>query len=153
MPRISDFELLKTPDQPALCIRTRTPVDGLPAIIGQSYGRLGAYLASLGGHLAGVPFVAYHNMDMADLDVEMGFPVASQLPGSGDIRYAPVPGGLRAFCMYQGAYGQMAPVYGELAEWIGRHGFVPVGTAYEYYFNGPDFPEEQLLTQIVMPLK
>jgi effector-binding domain-containing protein len=153
MPRISGIELLKTPDQPALTIRTRTSVDRLPMLIGQGYGRIGAYLGSLGEHPANVPFVAYHNMDMADLDVELGFPVSSPLPGNEDIQYAPVPGGLRAFCMYLGPYSQMAPVYGELAAWILASGFTSLGTAYEHYFNGPDTPEEQLLTQIVMPVK
>jgi effector-binding domain-containing protein len=113
---------------------------------------LAAYLGSLGEHPAGVPFVAYYNMDMADLDVEIGFPVAAPLPGREDIRYAPVPAGKRAFCMYQGAYSEMAPVYDEMAAWITANGYTPVGTAYECYYNGPDCPADQLLTQIVMPV-
>ena len=153
MPRISSIEILNTPEQPALSIRTRTSVDKLPMVIGESFAKLAGYLGSLGEHLSGVPFVAYHNMDMADLDVEIGFPVAAPLPGREDIQYAPVPAGKRAFCMYQGAYSEMAPVYGDLAAWITANGYSPVGTAYEYYYNGPDVPEPQLLTQIVMPVK
>ena len=153
MPRISDIELINTPEQPALSIRTRTPADKLPMVIGGSFAKIAAYLNALGEHPAGVPYVAYHNMDMADLDVEIGFPVAAPLPGREDIGYAPVPAGRRAFCMYQGAYSEMAPVYDELAAWITANGYTPVGTAYEYYYNGPDCPEAQLLTQIVMPVK
>lgn len=152
MARISRIELLNTSEQPALSIRTRTSADKLPMVIGQGFGKMAAYLDSLGEHLSGVPFVAYHNMDMANLDVEVGFPVAAPLPGHEDIRYAPVPAGKRAFCMYQGAYSEMAPVYDELAAWITANGYSPVGTAYEYYYNGPDTPEPQLLTQIVMPV-
>ena len=111
MPRISDIELINTPEQPALSIRTRTPADKLPMVIGGSFAKIAAYLNALGEHPAGVPYVAYHNMDMADLDVEIGFPVAAPLPGREDIGYAPVPAGRRAFCMYQGAYSEMAPVY------------------------------------------
>jgi effector-binding domain-containing protein len=153
MPRISSIELLNTPEQPALVIRTRTPVEKLPAVIGESFGAIAGYLGSLGEHPAGVPYVAYHNMDMADLDVEIGFPVSAPLPGAGDIQYAPIPAGRRAFCMYQGPYAQMSPVYGELAAWIAKSGFTPTGVAYELYFNGPEFPEAQLLTQIVMPVQ
>ncbi len=153
MPRISTIELIKTPEQPALSIRTRTPADKLPMVIGQAFGKLAAYLGALGVHPSGIPFVAFHNMDMADLDVEMGFPVAEPLPGREDIQYAPVPAGRRAFCMYQGAYSEMAPVYDEMAAWITANGYTPVGTAYEYYYNGPDVPEPQLLTQIVLPVK
>ena len=153
MPRISNIELLNTAEQPALTIRTRTSVDKLPMVIGQGFGQLAAHLGALGAHLANVPFVAYHNMDMADLDVELGFPVDGPLTGSGGIRYAPVPSGLRVFCMYLGPYSAMRPVYDEMAAWITSHGYSPAGAAYEYYYNGPGTPEEQLLTQIVMPLK
>lgn len=153
MPRISRIELLKPSDQPALTIRTRASADQLPTIIGSAFGRLAAHIGALGEHLAGMPFVAYHNMDMADLDVEIGFPVAGPLPGSGDIVYAPVPGGLRAFCMYLGPYCDMKPVYDEMAAWIAANGVTPTGVAYEHYYNGPGTPEEHLLTQIVMPLK
>ena len=153
MPRISSIEMLKTPDQPALSIRTRTTVDQLPILIGQGYGRMAAYLASLGEHPSSVPFVAYHNMDMSDLDVELGFPIASPLPGNGDIICSSVPGGLRVFCMYLGPYSQIGPLYNELAAWITSNGLTQTGAACEYYFNVPDCPEEQLLTQVVMPVK
>jgi effector-binding domain-containing protein len=153
MPIISNIELINTPLQPALTIRTRTPVDKLPMIIGQSYGKIAAYLGSLGAHPSGVPFVAYHNMDMTDLDVELGFPVAEPLPDSDDIKSVPIPAGLRAFCMYLGPYGAMAPAYDDMAAWIAANGLTPVGTAYEHYYNGPGTPEEQLLTQIIMPVR
>ena len=153
MPRISNIELLNSIEQPALTIRTQASVGELPMVIGQGFGRLAAYLGSLGEHLSGMPFVAYHNMDMSNLDVELGFPVASPLPGNEDILYAPVPGGLRTFCMYLGPYSGMKTAYDDMTAWISARGFIPVGTAYEYYFNGPEYPEEQLLTQIVMPLK
>lgn len=153
MPRISNIELLKSPEQPALTIRMRASVGQLPMVIGQGFGKLAAYLGSLGEHLSGMPFVAYHNMDMSNLDVELGFPVAGPLPGNEDIRYAPLPGGLRVFCMYLGPYCGMKPVYDEMTEWIVANGSTPTGVAYEHYYNGPGTPEEHLLTQIVMPLK
>jgi effector-binding domain-containing protein len=54
--------------------------------------------------------------------------------------------------MYRGPYGDMAPVYQEMAEWITQNGFSPVGTSYEFYYNGPGFPEDEMLTKIVMPV-
>lgn len=153
MPRISSIELLKTPPQPVLSIRTRSPVDKLPMIISQGYGKIAAYLTQLGEYPSSMPFVAYHNMDMADLSIELGFPIAAPLPDSDDIRFTLFPGGLRVFCMYQGAYSDLEPVYVELTEWIAAKGFTPVGPSYEYYYNGPDCPESQLLTQIVMPVR
>ena len=106
-----------------------------------------------GRKLSDMPFVAYHNMDMQDLDIEMGFPVANRLSGKGDIKLINIPGGKHAFCMYLGAYSGLEPVYREMAEWIQKNGYEATGDAYEHYYNGPGRPENELLTKIVMPLK
>jgi effector-binding domain-containing protein len=46
----------------------------------------------------------------------------------------------------------MAATYEEMADWIAKNGLKPVGTAYEHYYNGPEYPESELLTMIVMPV-
>lgn len=153
MPRVSDIELLDTAEQPALCVRARVKAAALPRAIGEGYGKLGAYLRSLDVALADVPFVKYNNADMNDLDVQMGFPVALELPENGDIAYCPIPAGKRVFCMYRGPYAGIAPVYAEMAAWMEQNGYEPEGTAYEYYYNGPDGPQDDLLTRIVMPVR
>ena len=152
MPRITDIMLLEQPEVPTLVVRTRTRVQDMPLLIGKSYGRIAAYLGEIGRHMAGIPFVAYHNMDMQDLDVELGFPVAGRLPGKGDIQPGTIPAGLTVVCLYQGAYSGLQGAYAEMAAWIQEHGYVPSGVAYEFYFNGPEFSEQLLLTQIAFPV-
>jgi len=152
MPRISNVEVLQKNEQPTLSIRTKTQVEKLPVLIGESYGKMSAYLKELGEFLEDVPFVAYHNMDMQNLDVEIGFPVAKALPGKGEIKSGVIPAGKIVFCMYRGAYSEMEPVYGEMSKWIEDNGHKAVGTAYEHYYNGPGFPESEMLTMIVMPI-
>ncbi|KAF5088453.1 GyrI-like small molecule binding domain protein [anaerobic digester metagenome] len=152
MPRISNIELLQKREQPTLSIRTRAKVEDLPMLIGGGYGRMAAYMKELGELLSDVPYVAYHNMDMQNLDVEMGFPVSKVLPEKGDMQPGSIPGGRVVFCMYRGAYRDMAPTYEEMAGWIEKNGLKPVGTAYEHYYNGPEYPESELLTMIVMPV-
>lgn len=153
MPKMSDIALIYQNLQPALTIRTRTKVQELPSLIGESYGRLAAYLNELGELMADVPFVAYHNMDMQDLDVEIGFPVARPLSGKDGIQPSSIPAGRAVICMYRGAYAEMEPLYNEIAQWIAEQGLEASGTVYEYYYNGPGFPESELLTKIVMRLK
>ncbi len=102
--------------------------------------------------LADVPFVAYHNMDMHDLDVEIGFPVSKSLPGREDIKAGLIPAGQFVFCMFRGPYAEMKPAYSDMAKWIEDHGLTAAGIAYEYYYNGPEFPQSEALTKIVMPL-
>lgn len=152
MPRVSNIEVLRKREQPTLFIRTRTGVERLPMLIGESYCKMAAYLEELGEHVSDVPYVAYHNMDMQDLDVEIGFPVAKALPEKGDIQAGSIPEGNVVFCMYRGAYREMASAYNDMAAWIEEHGLKPVGSVYECYYNGPEFPESELLTMIVMPV-
>ncbi|MGI6005482.1 MAG: GyrI-like domain-containing protein [Christensenellales bacterium] len=152
MPRISAIEVFKQMPQPTLSIRTRTKVQDLPQLIGESYSKMARYLHELGELLTDVPFVCYHNMDMQDLDVEIGFPVAGPLPEKENMKPGGIAQGHMVFCMYRGPYGEMAPVYDEMAKWIDENGYQAVGTAYEHYYNGPEFSESELLTKIVMPV-
>ena len=152
MPRISNIEILKKNEQPTLYIRSKTQVERLPALIGESYGKMEAYLKELEEYLTDVPYVVYHNMDMQNLDVEIGFPVSKVLPGKEEIKSGAIPAGKIIFCMYRGAYSEMEPIYNEMSKWIEDNGFKPVGTAYEHYYNGPGFPESEMLTMIIMPI-
>lgn len=153
MPRVSTIGILKRSEQSTLVVRATTSVQNLPGLIGKSYGEITAYLGELGEFPADIPFVAYHNMDTQNLDVEIGFPVSSKLPGRGDIVQGSIPEGLNVFSIFMGPYAQMESVYSEMAEWIIKNGFIPTGVVYEHYYNGPEFPESQHLTKIVMPLK
>lgn len=153
MPRISNFEVLSKREQPTLTIRTRTKVENLPALIGESYGKMAGYLKELGEFLSDVPFVAYHNMDMQDLDVEIGFPVSKELSGKDDIQPSTISEGKVVFCMYRGPYSEMEPTYHEMAKWIEENDFKATGAAYEHYYNGNEFPESEMLTMIVMPVE
>jgi effector-binding domain-containing protein len=152
MPRISNFEVLKKREQPTLFIRTKARVEDLPMLIGENYGKMETYLEELGEYLSEVPYVAYHNMDMQNLDVEIGFPVCKALAGRGEIQAGFIPAGKGVFCMYRGPYHEMEPVYNEMAKWIEENNYKPVGAVYEHYYNDPSFPESEMLTMIVMPL-
>ena len=118
MPRITDIMLLEQPEMPTLVVRTRTRIQDMPLLIGKTYGSIAAYLGELGHHMAGIPFVAYYNMDMQDLDVDLGFPVAGRLPGKGDIQAGTIPAGLMVTSLYQGAYSGLQGAYAEMAVWI-----------------------------------
>ncbi len=148
------IELNEQEAQPVLSIRTRTPMENLPQTIGEAYGKIMQYMTELGVQPADAPFTAYYNMDMEDLDVEMGFPVNSQLQGKGDIVFREIPAGKYASCMYTGPYSQMEQPYNEMFKWIEDNDYQPTGICYEYYYNAPgEVPESELLTRIVMPVK
>jgi effector-binding domain-containing protein len=140
--------------QPTLAIRTRTAVQELGRVLGEAYGTIAQYLGQLGEQPAGPPFAAYYNMDMQDLDVEIGFPVARELPSQGDIQASEIPGGKVATCLYTGPYSDIEPAYNALSRWVEENGYGTTGVAYEVYLSDPqETPPEELQTQIVFPLK
>lgn len=148
------IDIVENPSQPVLSIRTRTSVDNLPREIGRAYEAIIQYLNEIGEEPSDAPFTAYYNLDMEDLDVEMGFPVSKPLPGKGEIISGEVPGGRQVYSMFKGPYSQMVPLYNAMNEWISEKGYTAAGTAYEYYYNSPeDVPESELLTKVVLPLR
>lgn len=149
-----EVRLVEIEAKDAICIRTRVPMEQLPQVIGSSYGRICGYLAGLGEEPAGMPFIAYHNMDMSDLDVEIGFPVRRKLPASGELISSRDAGGLCVEAEHEGPYSEMVKTYGAMADWMAEKGYESAGPAYEYYYNSPaEVPEAELLTRIVFPVR
>jgi effector-binding domain-containing protein len=147
-------EIKQQAAQPTLYVRRRTPVQNLPQVLGQVYGDITQHLTQLNEKPAGPPFVAYHNMNMQNLDCEIGFPVAKALPGKGDIQPGELPSGTVAVCLYTGPYAEIGPAYEELNRWIASHHFRVLGIAYEMYLNDPQqTPPNKLQTRIVFPVE
>ncbi|HWQ83006.1 MAG TPA: GyrI-like domain-containing protein, partial [Anaerolineales bacterium] len=141
-------------EQPVLSIRTTIAVQDMPTVLGQAYGEIMAQIQSQGKYPVGMPFVAYYNMDMQALDIEIGFPTARSLPGKGAVQPSKIPAGPVATCEYTGPYEEMATPYEALQAWIIEHGYEPTGISYEYYLNGPeDAPPSGNKTRIAFPLK
>ncbi|MCZ7539654.1 MAG: GyrI-like domain-containing protein [Anaerolineae bacterium] len=146
-------ELQEQPARPTLSIRFRSPVQDLSTHFGRIWGSLIEYLGTLGEHPTGAPFAAYYNMDMQDLDIEAGFPVARPLPGKGEIQATEIPGGMFAICHYTGPYNQVGPAYGELTQFVQQQGYAPSGAAYEWYLNDPSaVPPQELKTDVAFPV-
>lgn len=140
--------------QPVLSIRKTTAVGNLPQEIGRAYGSIIQYLNELGEQPAEAPFTAYYNMDMENLDVEIGFPVSKKLAGKGEIMASEIPAGKYVECMYKGPYAECGPVYDAMNKWVSGKGLIAIGTAYEVYYNSPvEVPESDLLTKIMFPVK
>lgn len=146
-------KIIELDDQPVITVRRTNPVENLPAFFGEVYGMMAHYLGELGEKPTGMPFAAYYNMDMSALDVEAGFPVASELPGKGEIKSGKIPAGKFAVVTYVGAYDKIGPeAYEALSDFVKQQGYEDTGIAYEYYLNDPNegvVPE----TEIRYPLK
>ena len=140
--------------QPTIAIRTRAAVQNLPQVLGKAYGDIMNYLMEIGVQPAGAPYVGYFNMDMQDLDLEIGFPVEQTISGKGDIQASEIPAGKQVSCLHTGPYSTVEPAYNAMMEWVPANGYIATGVSYEFYLNDPELtPESELLTKIVFPLK
>ena len=150
---ISRIDLFEQPEQHVLSIRTTIPFVDYPEVAGQAYGKLMAYAAQNGLLFSGGPFVCYHNADLEALDVEMGFPIAKPVAGSGEIAEHTIPTQKVASGLFLGAYEESDPLMIEIMQWIAAHGYERRGEIYNYYLNDESRPAGELLTQIVVPIK
>ena len=149
-----ECQLLDRPVQPTLVLRTRASVQRLPQVLGPAWGAIMQHAGRIGAQPSGPPFVAYHNMDMQDLDLEIGFPFMERLSGEGDVRGGEIPGGKAAECLHVGPYDQVGAAYEALQKWMEANGHVPSGVAYEFYLNDPQTtPASELQTRVVFPLR
>jgi effector-binding domain-containing protein len=146
-------EAVERPSQPVLSIRTRVHVQNLPEVLGKGYADIAQYLESLGEAPSGDPFVAYYNMDMENLDMEMGFPVSGKVPGQGEIQASEIPAGKYATCLHIGPYPDLGMAYEALTEWIKGEGYEVTGVAYEFYLNDATVtPPPELKTLLLFPI-
>jgi effector-binding domain-containing protein len=140
--------------QDVLAVRTTSSAQNLPVTLGKNYGEIMQYLGQLNEQANGPPYVAYYNMDMQNLDIDIGIPVDKKLADKNEIRAKVIPEGKYASCLYIGPYSEMAPAYELLAKYVEDKGFESTGIAYELYLNDPSVvPQEELQTQILFPLK
>jgi predicted DNA-binding transcriptional regulator YafY/effector-binding domain-containing protein len=148
------MEIKVKQEQKTACVRFRSTVEGLKEEIGGVYGEVMGLLGQQGVQPAGAPFAIYHNMDMKDLDVEAGFPVAGPFKAGGRVRQGVIPGGRTVVAVHKGPYDQMHTVYNEITALIAREKAVPTGLCYEVYLSDPQVTKpEDLLTEVDFPLK
>lgn len=148
----TDFEVIERTDVKTMCIRTHSPVENLKNILGASYGAIAQHIMAHGGQIIDAPYVAYFNLDMSNLDLEIGFPVAAPLPTTNDIANGTLPGGKYVCSLYTGPYEEMVEAYDAINKFMEEKQLQPTGTAYEFYLNGPETPPAELQTRIEFPL-
>jgi effector-binding domain-containing protein len=148
------MQIIERKETPTLTVRYRTPVSELPNTMGAVYGEIAAYMGKSGIPFAGPPFIVYYNMDMYDLDVEVGFPLAKAAAGEGRIAASRLREGFFATAKHTGPYTTLEETYNALTAFIKEKGVQTETFMFEEYLNSPeDTPPENLETVIYFPIK
>ncbi len=153
MATISKINLLEQPEQHVLSIRTTIHFDNYSNTANQAYKRIMEYAEYNNLLLSSGPFVCYHNTDLENLDIEMGFPVAKPVSGNDEISGYTIPVQKVVSGIFLGAYEDTDPLMYEIIQWIKEQGYEQQGKIYNYYLNDENRNANELLTQIVVPIK
>ncbi|MBA2363386.1 MAG: GyrI-like domain-containing protein [Chloroflexia bacterium] len=142
-PTLTDRE-----EQPYMGHRTRATMQELGTAIPQGLDAVFAWLEKQGVTPAGAPFVRYHVIDMeAELDIELGVPVAAAMPGDGDVAAGVLPAGRYAALVYTGIENGI-PANAALLDWGAANGLAwdtwatekgdAFGARFESFLSDPD---------------
>ncbi len=150
MAAVSNITLIEQREQPVLSVRKTIHFDHFAKTAKEAFEAIAAYARENALLFSGCPFVCYHNADLTDLDVELGFPVAAPQAGNGTVTGRTIPSHKAACGIFLGPYTQTDPLMMEIFSWIGQNGYQPHGDIYHYYLNDENRPESELLTQIAV---
>jgi effector-binding domain-containing protein len=152
-----EVHLRETVPQPAACIQGRAAWSELGPFISAALTEILGAAGGQGVRFAGPPYGIYHSPDSteAEVNLEIGIPVAEQIEPAGRVVATLIPGGLVAATVHCGPYEDVAPAYRALGEWVQEHGHETAGPPREIYLVGPDQVEDPgaLRTEIVWPIR
>jgi len=148
------YEIKEQKAQPVASIRTRTSLSQLPDTIRKSYQDISTHLEKTGVICSGAPFAIYYNMDINDIDVELGFPVAKNIIEKNEIKNSRIPAGKVLLFTHIGPYNELEKTYGNAMNWIKENTITATGTVCEIYLNDPaTTPPSDLETEIRFYIK
>ena len=108
-------------EQPYVAVRAQV---GIPfgEFLGGFWGEANAFLARKGLTPSGPPFIRYLTIDMdKELDIEVGFPVASIVEGDNRIKTGVFPEGQYAVYLYFGHYDNLVAVTADFLAWAEKN--------------------------------
>lgn len=156
MAKLTDIMLLQQTEQSALVIEHLADINTFGPLIGKGFMRIGGYLDELGVITTDIPFVeypAYAEMDVNGIRMSIGMYTPQALPAKDEMKSIVIPGRKIAVCLHKGTYNELAELYNEMEQWVREKGYEPSGTSIEHYYTGPEVPEPEHITRVVMPVK
>ncbi len=154
MARISNITLTQQPELYTLTIRKSINfITEFSDFAGQSFNKITEYLQSINVLLGGEPIVCFHNMDLENLDIEVGFPTATLVNGKDEMTAHTIHSQKVVSAIDLGAYEKQDPTLEEIFAWIKENGHEMQGEIYYQYLNDTDRPENEFLTKMIIPVK
>jgi len=151
------IEVTNLEPQPAIALKkTAVHMDHIADVVTQGFSELEEYVAAQGREIVSAPYLAYMNCseDFSQFDIELGMPVSEAVSTDGDFYMSQSCEGKAIVTTHKGAYKDIDAAYNALMDYAKENELEMTGVYYDYYIDDPAVtPEEELLTQVVFPIK
>ena len=144
-------KILNQPSQPILSITAKTPQSDLKKVQETALNSIISYLRNLDKGPSGPPFTVFYDMDINNLDIEIGYPVERKTNGQNEVVSGEIPEGKYVSCVYKGDHDEIESAYEALMIYANENGYETIGTCYEFYLNCNE--PENMEIKIMFPLK
>ena len=146
--KLTEPKIDQRKEVPYMGIRVQVPMEEMGSgLIPRLHAEIMDYLQKQGTGPAGAPFMRFHVINMpGKMDIELGWPVASALPGDGRVVAGTLPAGRYASLIYTGIMNGVAGNKA-LLDWGAEQGLVwdtynsdrgdGFGSRYEAFLTDP----------------
>ena len=151
-----DIKVTEQKSELALAYKEHATMENIVAVIDKGLNMTINHLMALGKQPAGAPYCCYTNgsEDLTEFDLELGFPVAEEVPVKDGMYMARTYGGKVVESMHKGAYDTLEETYTAMMRYVQENSLEMTGVYYDWYLNDPDnTPEDELLTKVVFPVR
>lgn len=151
---MSDDVLVKQiPAQQALVVRKTAKMSDVSKALGEGFGTIVRHAQETGAHFAGPPFAMYPEPPSESLTFFVCMPVAPGATGGEGVEIQDLPAVEAATLVHKGPYHGLPGSWQRMMGWVAAQGRQPAGPPREVYLSDPgEVPEEELLTELVVPL-
>lgn len=130
-----------------LAFKEHTTMDNMITVMDKGFNAIYNHLKELGQQPTGAPYAAYLNVneseDFAGFDLELGFPVADEVPVIDGLFMSKTHQGKVVTATHKGSYKTLEETYAAVMNYIREHSLEPTGTYYDYYLNDPSMTQEE----------
>lgn len=148
------IEVLQVNLQPTLVIKDKVKIENAGETIARHLEQVAKHIEKSNSQPAGPPYTRTFNFEDGWLEFETGFPIVTNINGSGEIISSNLPQGRCATTVFVGSQKESAEAYQAVYKWIAENGFQDAGAPWEFYLSDPTTtPENESKIQILIPLK
>ena len=156
-PMTYDIHVREVAPQQSAAVRGRAAWSEIGPFVGAALMEVVAVAVDQGIRFAGPPYGLYHSAHSteAEVDLEVGMPVAEPTEPAGRVVAGTIPGGVVAATVHRGRYEDVGPAYRALGEWVQEHGHETAGPPRETYLVGPAQVQDPgaFRTEIAWPIR